>query len=374
MTAHRFNRFLLAALALVVAFPAWGQIRIGQVAGYKSPVSREANEMQLGAQVMMAAVNSRGGVNGQKLELVTADDNYKPEDTAKEVTAMAAGRVSALLPLIGSANIAHLLKTGTLDSLTLPIVGTIPSNEAFRQPPHKNLFHFRAGDRAQLERIVEQLTTVGITKIAVLARKNPSSDEAIVIIREAMEKRGLKLEMISIYDVTAKTFETQVKYMKEKQPDAIILLGTQQGIANVTKELKESAVNTLLYAVSYADFKLIAKTAGPETRGFVIAQVLPNLNKKSLPLIKSFREDFAKYSNSTEEPTHYNLEGYIAVRLIVEAMRRSKDSSAEGVKRGLEQLREFDLGGYLVDFSPSKHAGSNWVDLSMLSAAGQLVY
>ena len=367
---------LCAALPLLAFLPgpACGQeILIGQVAGYNSVVAREANEMALGARVLIDSVNARGGINRRKLRLVTADDNYKPEETTKQIAAMA-GKVSALLPAIGSANLGHVLKSGVLDKVTLPIVGTIPSNESFRSPMHKNIFHFRAGDRGQLEKIIEQLTTVGIKNIAVLARKNPSSDEAIVIIQEALKQRGLKLEMISIYDVAAKSFESQVKFMQDKKPDAIILLGTQQGIANVTKELKAGGVGSLLYAVSYADFKLIAKLAGSQARGFVISQVLPNLNNRSLPLIKAFREDFAKYSKSAEEPSHYNLEGYIAVRLIVEAIRRSKNSSAEGVKRGLEQLRQFDLGGYVVDLSPTKHTGSSWVDLSMLSASGALVY
>jgi len=368
---------LLGAAAAAQAFlpdPVLAQdILIGQVAGYTSATSREANEMALGAKVLMESVNARGGVKGKKLRLLQADDHYKPEETVKLIASMA-GKVSALLPAIGSANLGAVLKSGVIDNVTLPIVGTIPSNESFRTPMHRNIFHFRAGDRAQLEKIIEQLTAVGITRIAVLARKNPSSDEAIAIIQEALKQRNLKLDMVAIYDVTAKSFEPQVRYMEEKKPDAIILLGTQQGIANVTKDLKAGGVGALLYAVSYADFKLIAKEVGPQARGFVIVQVLPNLNKRTLPLIKAFREDFAKYSKSADEPSHYNLEGYIAARLIVEAIRKSRDSSPQGVRRGLEQLHDFDLGGYFVDFSPTKHTGSNWVDLSILSASGALIY
>ena len=365
---------LLLALPGLAWAPAWGQeILIGHIGGFTSVVAKEANEIGLGARVMFEAVNARGGVRGKKLRLVAADDHYKAEETAKLVASMA-GKVSALLPPQGSANMGLVLKSGVLDKVTLPVVGTVPSNESFRNPLHKNIFHFRAGDRRQLEKIVEQLTTVGIKNIAVLARDNPSSTEAIAIVREAMKERGLTLEAVSIYDIAAKTFTSQVKFMQEKKPDAIILLGTQSGIANVTKELKAGGVGALLYAVSYADFRLIAKTVGPESRGFVISQVFPSLNNKTLPLIKAFREDYAKYGKTTEEPTHYVLEGYIAGKLIVEAMRRSKNTSAEGVRKGLEMLREFDLGGYVVDFSPTKHTGSSWVDLSMLSASGRLVY
>jgi branched-chain amino acid transport system substrate-binding protein len=363
--------FLLLGPGLSVQASAQ-DILIGHVAGYTGAVSKDANELGLGAKIYFDAVNARGGINGKMLRLVVADDNYKPEETTRLIASMA-GKVSALLPPVGSANLNHTLKAGVLDNITLPIVGTIPSNESFRTPVRKNIFHFRAGDRRQLEKIIEQLTAVGITNIAVLARDNPSSTEGIAIIQDAMKERGLKLDAISIYDVSAKTFASQVKFMTDKKPDAIILLGTQAGIANVTKELKEGGVTSLLYAVSYADFKLIAKTVGPASRGFVISQVMPSLNNRTMPLVRAFREDFAKYSK-LEEPAQYHLEGYVAGKLIVEAMRRSKDTSAEGVRRGLEQLRDFDLGGFVVDFSPTKHTGSNWVDLSMLSASGVLVY
>jgi branched-chain amino acid transport system substrate-binding protein len=365
-----------AAASTVRAAPPAQEILIGHVAGYTGPASKDASEMGLGGRVLVDAVNARGGVLGRKLKLVTADDNFKPEESARLITSMAQSKVAALLPTTGSANLGYMFKQGTLDNITLPIVGTIPANESFRTPMRKNLFHFRAGDRNQLEKIVEQLTTVGINKIAILARTGPSGAEGTAIIVEELQKRGLKPVTEAVYDVTIKDgYVKQVKQMQDIRPDAIILLGTPQGIAEVTRELKRGGVNSMLYAVSYADFKQITKLLGPEmARGFVISQVLPNLNNRALPLIKAFREDFEKYAGTKEEPSHFNLEGYMSARLIVEAIKRSKDASPQGVIRGLEQLHEWDMGGYIVDFSPSKHAGSNWVDLSMISATGVLIY
>lgn len=366
---------LAVSSAGLVPAPAWGQeIVIGHVAGYTGPVTKDATEMGAGARVLVEALNARGGVLGRKLRIITADDQFKPEETARLITSMA-GQVSALLPTTGSANLGYVFKQGVLDNITLPIVGTIPSNESFRAPLRRNIFHFRAGDRDQLTKIVEQLTTIGIKDIAILARNNSSGAEGAVIITEELQKRGLKPAANLTYDVTSKEgYGKQVKAMQDLGPGAIILLGTPQGMADVTKELKKGRVDSLLYAVSYADFKLITKLLGSEAHGFVISQVLPNLNNLTLPLVKAFREDFAKYAGAKEEPTHFNLEGYMSARLIVEAIRRSKDASPQGVIRGLEQMREYDMGGYMVDFSPSKHLGSNWVDLSIINAKGSLMY
>jgi branched-chain amino acid transport system substrate-binding protein len=375
---HLLPRLLHLLLATSGMFwvPAWGQeILIGHVSGYTGPATKDAVEMGLGGKVLIDSVNARGGVLGKKLRLVTADDHFKPEETAKHVNAMAAAGVSALLPTTGSANMTYLLKEGVLEKLTLPIVGTIPANETFRNPIRKNIFHFRAGDRDQLAKIIEHLTTIGITNIAVLARTGSSGAEGTAIVVDELQRRGLKPVAQVTYDVAIKdSYSKQAKLMQDLKPGAIVLLGTPLGIAEQTKELKKQGVTSMLYAVSYADFKLIAKLLGPDARGFVISQVLPNLNNKALFLIKAFQEDFAKYSGTKEEPTHFNLEGYMSARLIVEAIGRSKDASPQGVIKGLEQLREWDMGGYIVDFSPKKHIGSGWVDLSMIRASGTLAY
>jgi ABC-type branched-subunit amino acid transport system substrate-binding protein len=376
MNIRRFSSLLYAPLlwGAFAGTPAIAKdVLIGQVVGYESATGKQANETRLGASVLIDSVNARGGVNGNKLRLVTADDHYKAADTVKLVGSMV-GKVSALLPIIGSDNYHELVKSGVIDKGTLPIVGVIPSNRSMRTHLHKNVFHFKAGDSEQLEKIVEQLTTVGIRNIAVVARDNPSSKEAIETIQEALKQRGAPPPSVVVYDVTAKSFAPQVKFMQEKQPDAVIMLGITQAIAKITREFKTAHVSSLLYTMGNADPELIWKVVGPEARGFVISQVFPNLNRTTLPVMKTFREDFAKYAKTTALPTYYNFEGYLAARLIVEAMRKSKDTSAEGVKRGLEQMRDFDLGGYIVDFSPTNHVGSNWVDLSIMSQAGVLVY
>jgi ABC-type branched-subunit amino acid transport system substrate-binding protein len=141
------------------------------------------------------------------------------------------------------------------------------------------------------------------------------------------------------------------------------------------KELKAHGETAQLYALSYADNQLIMKIAGQQfAHGVIIAQVMPNLNSRSMGLVKEFHENFAKYADAKAPPTFFNLEGYLSAKLIVEAVRRSKDASPEGVRRGLEMMGKYDLGGYTVDFSPKKHWGSQYIEMSLIGRSGRLVY
>jgi len=366
---------VLLAGALAAA-PAYSQeIVIGHVAGYTGPVTKDATEMGAGAQVYFDAVNAKGGVLGKKLKLLAVDDHFKPEESSNLILSLS-GKVSALLPAVGSLQFDRVMKDGVLDKIAMPIVGTIPGVESFRVPMHKNLFHFRAGDFDQLEKMVDLTTSVGQSKIAVLATNNPNGDQVTTYLTQTLGKRNLKLVATGKYDITAKIdFTPAIKSYLETRPDVIILVGPPFATAQFVKDAKNAGVTGSLYGLSYTDFKLVGKVAGNQlARGVAIAQVLPNPNNRTIPLVKEFRENFDKYGKVQGVPSHFNLEGYIAAKLIVEAIKRSKDASGDGVRRGLEMLREYDMGGYLVDFSPSKHNGSTFVDLSMIAATGELIY
>ena len=73
------------------------------------------------------------------------------------------------------------------------------------------------------------------------------------------------------------------------------------------------------------------------------------------------------------EPGYGSMEGYVAAKTIVEGLRRGgNNASPENLITGLETLREFNLGGFYVDFSPNKHTGSRYVDLTILTADGRV--
>jgi len=377
-------RLLLLALAALAPAAAWCQkdkdagpkeIVLGHAGGYTTPGVKEiATELRDGGKIFADAANAAGGVLGRKVRVEGFDDERKPELMAKAYQATRS-RESAWITVNGSEGITYMIKQGLLDGASPPIVGTIPANEQFRAPLRRSVFHFRAGDRDQLAKIVDQLTAQGITRIATISRSTGSGKEASAIVAEELAKRGLKPVGEVHYDIVSEAeYMKPVRIIKEVNPAAIIFHGTPQGIAEITKRLKQAGVTAMLCAASYADYQQVSKLLGPElARGFIISQVMPNLNNRSIPLIKAFREDYEKYGPKTE-PTQFHLEGYMSAKLIIEAIKRSKDPSPQGVIKGLEQMHDFDLGGYLVDFSPSKHTGSTWVDLSMISNSGKLIY
>ena len=367
---------VLLAAAAAFTHAAAQEIVIGHVCGYTGPARNDANEMGAGAQALLDAVNARGGFNGKKFRLFAVDDEFKPDNTVRLVDEMK-GKAIALLPITGSANGAALVKA---NNLAMPLVGTIPAPDIMREWPNPNVFHIRASDREQAEAILQQQVTIGLTKIALLVPNNPSGEQLTKLASDFLAKRNLKLAANAIYLLAGPKVDLEpgVKGLQGKDYQAVIIFGPPPIIAQAIKAVKAAGETAQLYAMSYADAQLITKVAGPQfAHGVAISQVMPNINNKTLKLVKEFHEDFAKYAKAKDiktAPTFFNLEGYVSARLIVEAVRRSKDASPAGVRKGLEMMKEYDLGGYTVDFSPSKHWGSQFVELSLIGASGRLAY
>jgi branched-chain amino acid transport system substrate-binding protein len=348
-------------------------IIIGHVAAYTGPVASDAIELGQGAEAYFDAVNDKGGVDGRKMRILRVDDNFKPDNTVK-LMAEIKGKAVALLPMVGSANGAAVVKANVLE---IPVVGTIPSPDLFRNPISKNIFHIRASDTQQTEKILEQLITVGMTNIGIFVPNNPFGEQATKQVEAYLASRNLKLAVNAVYLLAGPKADVApgLKALEGKSYQALIFYGPPKSVAAGIAAVKKSGETALLYALSYADSKYVIEAAGLKlAHGVAISQVMPNLNTRTMPLVKSFHEDWAKYGKSKDAPTHFTIEGYIAGRLIVEAIRRTKDASPDGVRRGLEQLRAFDLGGYVIDFSPTNHQGSRHVDLSVIGGSGKLVY
>jgi ABC-type branched-subunit amino acid transport system substrate-binding protein len=90
-------------------------------------------------------------------------------------------------------------------------------------------------------------------------------------------------------------------------------------------------------------------------------------------LTKEFIDAVAK-SDKLEVPVSYAMmEGYIAGKVIVEAVRRQKGKpTREGVVAALDGMDSYNLGGYVVGFKPGMHTGSKFVELSIISGTGKI--
>ncbi len=374
--AARLVRALILVTATIAAGAAQAQdIVVGQIGPFTGLPSPDASEINAGVKAYFDQVNEAGGVRGRKITLFTLDDQFKGDVFAERFKEAMARNPIALISPIGSAALSRLLKDKTLDQADIVIVNAIPGTEAFRSPGHSKLFHLRAGDKAQLDRIVQHCKTLGVSRLHVLHQDLPIGVSAAAGVREtAATLGGLAITATQSKHDDASLLAAATESAKT-DPQGVLVVGSPKFMADATLALRNAGVKRAVFALSYLATPLAVKVIGLEgARGVAITQTFPNPNGPNLPVQREFQATMRKFSPKIESYSPFHFEGYLSARVLVAALKKvSGPITPAAVATALHEIGVQDFGGFRVDFTKG-NTGGNWVDIGVVSASGRLVY
>lgn len=347
------------------------KIVLGQAAVFSGPAAQLGIQMRNGIKAYFDYVNERGGVHGRKLELVTEDDRYEPSvapSASKKL--IEEHKVFALLGYVGTpTGVAHL---PVITQAKVPLVGMFTGAEALREPFNRYVFHVRASYYDETEKIVEQVVSTGGRKIAVFYQNDAYGEAGRKGTEIALTKRGMKIHSNGTVERNTLKVEQAVKTLNASEPDAIVMVGAYAACAEFIKQMRKAGSGATFYNVSFVGSKALADALGAEGSGVAISQVVPFPWGNSVPVVKEYQL-LAKKSGFTD----YNfsaMEGFLTAKVMVEALRRAgKNPTREGLIEALENMRDVDLGGFYVNYSPKNHAGSRFVDLTIIGRNGKFL-
>ena len=348
------------------------EIMVGQVGPMSGPEAGQGRAYAAGMQLHFNAMNKAGGINGHKFTLLRKDDGGRPDDTVTLTKQMIAeDRPLVLAGYFGGKNVADLVSAGVLAKEKIALVGYRTSEI---QPDTPYLYSVRAGLRDEISKLIEHLATIGIKRLGLFHEAGPGSTAVIAAAEESARKVRATIEGRASYVANTVNVTDAVDTFMNMQPQAIIMVSSGSAAAGFIEKYRIAGGAAQLLAHSGADIEQLSKRLSPEQmQGVAIAQVTPSPYKVSSQLVKEFTETAAK-TPSLEVPVSYAMmEGYIAARVISEAIRRQGSRpSREGTVLALDGMSNFDLGGYLISFKPGQHSGSSFVELSIVTSAGRI--
>ena len=108
------------------------------------------------------------------------------------------------------------------------------------------------------------------------------------------------------------------------------------------------------------------KQLGDASRGVIVTQVFPSERAMGQPMVKE-ATTLAR-AKGQMELSPAALEGFASAKVMVEALRRAgpKPTRAK-VLAALDGLKNYDVGGLEVSYSPQDHSGIDFADLSIIS-------
>lgn len=380
---HKCSRFaasaiLASALAVFGSRSTAAEMIVAQILPRTGPVSKDAEAISLGVRVGVEATNSSGGIRGTSVRLLTADDRYQAEETEQQMRRAVLGEAVAAITPVGSASMQRILQRGVLEEIQLPVVGVVPGSEVLRDPGSPWLFHVRASDDRQIEKIVEHLWTIGHRRVAVLYGNIPFGQAALAAFRKQLAARSEQPALALPFDMAKP--EASLVGLAAKvttaRADSITIVAPATQSAMIIKLLRDEGVFLPIYSLSYSDVDTICAIAGAKNaRGVGVAQVVPSHRSRSVPIAAEFERDWARFAPKNAIPSQYAFEAYIAWRVLAEALLRSQEPlTRAGVRKSLERLSGASISGFRVSFSAVLREGSSFVDIAVIDGSCKLQY
>lgn len=347
-------------------------IIIGQSAALTGPAQGLGLELRSGAKLHFDQVNAAGGIHGRKIQFESLDDGYEPDKAAANTKALIRdAKAFALFGYVGTPTTQAALPLVT--EARIPFIGAFTGAQLLRDPFNKYVFNVRASYFDETEKIAEHLTTVGVSKIAVLYQNDAYGKAGLAGMERALEKRKLKPLVTATVERNSTDVEAAAKAISAAKPDAVLVVSAYKSVAAFVMAMKKQGSAAVIHNLSFVGSVPLAKELGANGVGVHIAQVVPFPWSATLPVTRDYQELVKKAGRSDYSFTE--LEGYIAARVLVEGLRRAgKDLSRDKLISALETMTRTDIGGFAVNFSPSNHNGSNFVDLSIIGNGGKFLH
>ncbi|MFN3416062.1 MAG: ABC transporter substrate-binding protein [Caldimonas sp.] len=358
-----------AVAAALCALPAWAQIRVGQPSGFTGPVAPGVKENTDGARLYFDAVNARGGVNGQRIELISVDDKFDPKVTVEVGRKLITeDRVIALFMNRGTPHAQALIPL--IEEFKVPLIAPSTGAMALHEPPHPLIFNVRATYQREAEKAIGHLTTIGITRIGILQTDDSFGADSVLGALRGLDKAGLKPLFLEKLDRAKPDLAGLAAVVAKHQPQAVIFIASAGTVAAGTKAIREAGSRAQIVTLSNNASGGFIKLLGEHARGVIVTQVFPYERSLSAPIVKE-AADLAR-AKGLPEVTPAMLEGFAGAKVLVEGLRRAGPNPTPArLVQALEGMRRYDIGGLEISYGPNNRSGLDYADLSIIGPDGK---
>jgi branched-chain amino acid transport system substrate-binding protein len=363
MTSYAATALAVAALTLT-GQSVLAQTKIGAVLSVTGPASFLGDPEKRTLEIYVEEINAKGGVNGQKLQLVIYDDGGDANNARTfatrlveedKVVAMVGGTTTgatlAMIPVFEEAQIPFISLAGAIQIV---------------DPVRKWVFKTPHTDRMACEKIFGDLKRRNLTTVALISGTDAFGksmrDQCVAVA----PKLGIKVAHEETYGPRDSDVTPQLTNIRNKAGvQAVINPGFGQGPAIVTRNYRQLAIAMPLYQSHGVASKQFIDLAGPAAEGvrlpaaaLLVADKLPDSDPQ-----KSVVVNYAKtYTQKTKQPVStFGGHAYDGLMILTEAMRRAKSADRSKIRDEIEKTKGYVGTGGIVNMSATDHMG---LDLS----------
>lgn len=377
------RRQLLRAAALLGPAMGWpaahaiapdrSSIRLGQSLPTTGALAKVGTAFRDTALAVFGEANQQGGIGGRTIQLITLDDENRAERTSVNVKLLASEHgVAALFGFVGAG--AHRAGARGAAVEGLPYIAPVSGSQELRSGALPWVYNLRASHIDEIEYIARHTRLVGIRRVSLVSEYNSQGWELRDALLDAFERGGESVASISSIDHEGSKYSLPgaVASVLSGQPQAIVLGADHVASARFVAATREAGFTGLFYTLSTVGGTALMDQLGERAAGISVTQVVPFPWTSASLVGRSYQAFCARHQI---EPSFVGMEAWLAAQLLVDALRRARDTSPAGLAAALDALPARDFGGYVAAFHSSVKSRRTpaQVDLTVFSRTGKFV-
>ena len=352
-------------LSLAWAAPADAKIKVGMVLPLTGPLAATGNDIANGSR---AAIASDAAASAA-IELIIVDDQFDPvksEQLARQL--VTDQKVDALLSCFGTVSCLAVSKVA--QELSVPLIGAMAGAEVLRAADRNMVYSVRGSATQEITSLLKYMDSIGKPASSVVIQDDgfgKAYANSLVALETQLGYQPIaKINL----DPKAPNYVGIAKQARAKGVEAIILFANTTHSVGIIKALNDSKYyGQILNLAGQANGGFVKGLSGGAQLA-IFSTVTPSPFTANSVLTRGFHNAW-KASQKNESYSYINFEAYINARVLIEAQKRGKATSAASLDRALGELNNFDMGGLVVGFSGKRRQGATFADTAVLLKSGR---
>jgi branched-chain amino acid transport system substrate-binding protein len=349
---------LAAALVAGLSTGAAAQIKIGVIQPLTGPAAASGNYVMNGAKIAADEINAKGGVLGQKIELVIEDNKSNPTEAAAVAEKLISrDKVPVLMGAWGSSFTLAVMPK--LMEYKVPMLVETSSSGKITTSGNPYIFRISPPSAVEADAFAPKVKELGIKKVDFLVVNNDWGRGAAEDFSKMYKDKGVQIGLIETMDQAAQDMSAQLNKIKNSDADTLMITTAVEQLTLLFKQaaalgLKKRIITT---GGSQNPDQLIEQ-AGAAAEGTMHLATFAPWVPDATPFpdqTKKFLEEWKKrgfqFAGSTE-----SYRGYDGVRTIAAAIEKAGKADSEAIRKAFWDVEVNGMNGK-IKFNKAGPAG-----------------
>jgi len=302
--------------------------RIGFAKAWSEPISQ-------GAVYAVKELNAKGGILGRKVELLTEDDQSKPDLSATAARKLEADGAAFILSLTHTPA-AIQAQTVTVETRTPHLAPSLTVDTLTTQISNPNFWQTGPLASTQIATLLSYARHKSYKRVALVSDNSAISQATAKAFKNEFDKNGIEVVSEEMLPAGSTSAEAQMQKVRAAKPDAIFLatLLTSENLL-VLKSYRQHGMKTPLIG----NYNLAVPVYMTVGKGLLDGVTFVDAWDPAKPQVRQFIAGYTKEMGT--EPHNMMGYGYDGVMLAADAIRRAGSTDKEKVRAAMQATRGY---------------------------------